>query len=179
MVTAPPSSAIIRSYSIENDREFAAAIEKALKSVSDLRLFFTFVAKDWRKSNVAQFTLRGSGQYPPLNPEYKARKTRLRAIPILVGANRDGSVSGRLRDSVTGRLNKDSIQVIGKKAMIMGTTVPYGIYHQSDAPRSKIPLRKFLFIGPEAPSSAPHDIRVGRLQRWLAMLEAETQRKLK
>ena len=164
------------SYVVENDIEFAAAIKKASDQVSDLRLAFTLIARDWIKSNMAQFSLKSSGQYPPLSPAYAASKLRKHGKrPILVA-------TGRLRDSIaspSGRQSDDGIKKISKTELILGTKVPYGIYHQSDAPRSKIPLRKFLFIGPEAPKSAPHDIRAGRMKRWLGYLEAETARKLR
>ena len=178
MVALTPTP--LRSYSIENDRAFAAALDRATEQVSDLRFAFGDIARDWFKSNAAQFSLRDRGQYPPLDPVYAKRKRRLagRAIPILVGPLRGGGVSGRLRDSVTGTPNQDSVIQIGKQSMILGTTVPYGIYHQSDAPRQKIPLRKFLFIGPEAPASASSEVK-GRLERWLKILETEVDRKLR
>lgn len=162
---------ISTSYIIENDKEFAAQIKAAGDRVGDLRVAFALIAKDWRKSNMAQFSLRGSGQYPPLSAHYAAQKRKKYGNrPIMVA-------TGRLRDSLTGSPNSDSIQQIGKTNLIMGTVVPYGIYHQSDAPRRKIPLRKFLFIGPEAPRTASSQI-TGRLERWTAILNAEIQRKL-
>jgi hypothetical protein len=175
-----PTPVLIRSYSIQNDARFAAAMDNAASVVSDLRVAWGLIAKDWFKSNKAQFSLKGSGQYPPLSEKYAERKARLggAGVPILVGVRRGGGVSGKLRDSISGAPNSDSIIQIGKQAMILGTRVAHGIYHQSDLPRRKVPLRKFLFIGPEAPSTAPSEV-TGRLERWLAILEAETQRKLK
>ncbi len=61
---------------------------------------------------------------------------------------------------------------------MFGTTIRYGIYHQSDEARSKIPLRKFLFIGPEAPSFATSE-QQGRLQRWLGYIEDHIAREAK
>ena len=162
---------VISSYVIENDAEFKAQIDAALSRVEDLRVAFSLIAKDWRKSNKAQFSLKSSGLYPPLNALYQARKRRrFGNVPILVA-------SGRLRDSVTGSPNSDSIQIVTKTGLIIGTRVYYGIYHQSDAPRRKIPLRKFLFIGPEAPRTAPSPI-TGRLERWLNILSAQVERQL-
>lgn len=162
---------VITSYEIENDKEFAEKIKDAAEKVGDLRVAFSIIAKDWRKSNAAQFSLRGSGLYPPLSKSYAELKQRkYGAKPILVR-------TGRLRDSVTGAGNSDSVLQINKTSMIIGTKTPYGIYHQSDAPRRKIPLRKFLFIGPESPQAA-QSIRTGRLERWISILEAEVKRKL-
>jgi phage gpG-like protein len=163
---------IITSYEIENDAEFQKQINDAVEKVGDLRIAFTLIAKDWRNSNIAQFSLQGTGLYPPLSKKYSERKKKKTpSAPILVA-------SGRLRDSVTGGVNSDSIQEIKKDSLMIGTLVPYGIYHQSDRPRRKIPLRKFLFIGPESPQAAL-SIRTGRLQRWVSIIEAETARKLK
>lgn len=160
------------SYSIENDKQFAAEIEKAIGLVGNLRVAFGLIARDWFKSNKAQFTLKGSGGYKPLSARYAAQKLRdVGQKPILVR-------TGKLRDSVTEHGSSDSVLQISETALILGTRVPYGIYHQSDAPRKIIPLRKFLFIGPEAPRTAPSSI-TGRLERWTSILLAETARKLK
>lgn len=163
---------LVGSYSIENDRQFAAEIEKSVKLVGDLRVAFGLIGRDWFKSNRAQFSLKGSGQYTPLRERYAQEKRRaVGNKPILVR-------SGRLRDSVTNFGSADSVINITQTAMILGTRVPHGIYHQSDKPRRVIPLRKFLFIGPEAPRTAPSQI-TGRLERWMGILATETARKLK
>ena len=163
---------VIASYSIENDKKFGDSLDKAAKTVGDLRIALGLIARDWFKSNKAQFSLQGSGQYPPLSAKYaEAKRKSVGRKPILVR-------SGKLRDSMTDLGSADSIVKIGKTSMMLGTQVAHGIYHQSDQPRSKIPLRKFLFIGPEAPRSAPSAI-TGRLQRWMNILDAEINRKLK
>lgn len=159
------------SYEIENDAAFKKQVGDAARLVGDLRVAFTLIAKDWRKSNRAQFTLKGAGQYPVLSPRYSARKKKdVGNKPILVR-------TGRLRDSITGQKNSDSIQEITKTSLTMGTTVKHGIYHQSDRARRVIPLRKFLFIGAEAPTTAP-SIITGRSERFASIIAAETQRKL-
>lgn len=163
---------IATSYVLENDRQFAEALESAASKVSDLSFAMRRIKDDWFKSNKTIFNLKGSGLYPPLSPKYQEQKDQRfgRRLPIMVA-------SGRLRDSVSGRPNSDSIVKVGKLTLIMGTKVPYGIYHQSDAPRFKIPLRKFLFIGPEAPRTAPSAV-TGRLERFLNTIEAEVKRQL-
>lgn len=159
------------SYSVGNDALFQRKIIAATRVVEDLRFAFSEISRDWFKSNITQFSLKGSGQYPPLSPAYAERKARLfGSKPILVA-------TGKLRDSVTGGTNKDSINRIGKQSLVVGTKVEYGIYHQSDKPRRIIPLRKFLFLGPEAPRSAPSEI-TGRVERWLSIMDAEVKRQL-
>ena len=53
--------------------------------------------------------------------------------------------TGRLRDSVVGR-TKDTIDNMYHDSWLIGTTVPYGTYHQSRRPRRKLPRRAFLVI---------------------------------
>lgn len=161
----------IQSYSIENDAEFRAAIEAAGNKVGDLSFAFKEISRDWFKSNKSIFSLKGHGMYPALNPDYEARKKRTHpTAPIMVR-------SKRLMNSLSGRPNHDSILRIGKMSLIMGTKVPHAIYHQSDEPRSKMPLRKVLFIGAEAPRSAPSRV-TGRQERFLRIIELEVERKL-
>jgi len=163
--------AVTASYIIQNDARFRAAIKKAVDEVDDLRFAFNEISRDWLRSNMAQFTLKGSGLYPPLSAKYAARKAvKFPGASILVA-------TGQLRDSVTQRSHPDNIIEVGKQTLVMGTKTPHGIFHQSDAPRKKIPLRKFLFIGPEAPQHAQR-ADAGRLERWLGILGAEVQRKL-
>ena len=169
---------ISSSYILENDAQFRRTIKDASKKASNLKLAFALIAKDWFQSNITVFKLKGPGLYPPLSPAYAAQKAkRFPGASILVA-------TGRLRDSISGRVglqskpSVDSILQIGRQSLILGTRVPYGIFHQSDAPRkSNLPQRKFLFIGPEAPSVAPSRI-TGRLERWLGILDAEVQRQL-
>lgn len=169
---------ISASYILENDAQFRRAIRDASKKASNLKLAFALIAQDWYKSNLTIFRLKGPGLYPPLSPAYAKQKARrFPGAPILVA-------SKTLRDSVAGivglesKPSDDSILQIGKQSLILGTKVSYGIFHQSDEPRkSNLPQRKFLFIGPEAPSTAPSRI-TGRLERWLGILEGEVQRQL-
>jgi len=162
---------ITTSYIIDNDRQFQRAIQNAVKRVSDLRLAWELISADWRKSNKTQFSLKGSGLYPALSPDYAEQKAKkFPGKSILVATE-------RLKKSVTQKTHPDHINVVVKSGFTFGTAVPYGIFHQSDSPRSKIPLRKFLFVGPEAPQFARR-ADAGRLERWLGILDKELQRQL-
>jgi hypothetical protein len=156
------------SYSIANDAAFKASLDKAREQVEDLRLPYGLILKDFYKSQRAIFKLQGPGQYPPFQGErgedgftnYQRRKIKKRGFdyPLLVS-------SGRLAASLLGPSAPGSVAQITKLSLVFGTSIPYGIYHQSDAPRKKIPLRKFIFIGPEAVRFANSE-QQGRLQRW-------------
>lgn len=162
---------LFTSYEIENDAEFQQTIKDALDVVDNLEFAFGEIARDFFKSNEAIFSLKNGGQYPPLKEKYAKRKeAKYGKQPILVA-------TGKLKKSLTGTPSTDSIVTIGKRSLVLGTKVNYGIYHQSDAPRTKIPLRKFLFIGPEGGRFAPSRI-TGRLQRWTAIIETDVKRRL-
>lgn len=160
------------SYSLQNDAAFKAGLTRALAEVSDLRIPFGLILKDFYKSQAAIFKLQSAGQYPDfkgtrgedgLTPYQRAKKKKYGFdYPLL-------KASGALEKSTTTPSSKGSIAQISPLSMAFGTSIPYAIYHQSDAPRSKIPLRKFLFIGPEAGRFATSEQK-GRLQRWLNIL---------
>ncbi len=161
------------SYTVDNDKRFRAAIERASQVSQDLRVPFGLILKDFYKSEQAIFKLKGPGQYPPFKGEkdpktghtkYQDRKLRKYGFdyPLLVA-------TGRLAASLLGPNNPGSVSKITNLSLTFGTSVPYGIYHQSDDPRAKIPLRKFLFIGPEAPQFATSE-QQGRLERWLGYI---------
>jgi phage gpG-like protein len=152
------------SYSIENDRLFKQAITNAVNVASDLRIPFKQISLDWYKSNRAIFKLKSKGLYPDLSEKYKKQKyNKYKFVyPIL-------EATGRLKDSILEQDSPETINIIEKQQLTLGTQVPYGIYHQSDRERKKIPLRKFIFIGPEAPRFATSD-QMGRPKRWLDII---------
>lgn len=161
------------SYTIENDKAFQAAIARAKAVTDDLRIPLTLISKDFYKSEKAIFMLKGPGQYPDLKEKTKADKIKggFSVYPIL-------KRTGRLEGSVTNPTHADAVnQIINKRTLIIGTTVPYGVYHQSDRGRVKIPLRKFLFIGPE--STFANSDQQGRVGRWMNIMNEFVMKKLK
>jgi hypothetical protein len=168
------------SYSVDNDRKFRNALKKASEVSDDLRVPFGLILRDFYKSEQAIFKLSGPGKYPAFKNsvgsyEQKGKKrsfkttsksayqiAKIKAVgfdyPLLVR-------SGKLSASLLGPSNAGSVSKITNLSLVFGTSVSYGIYHQSDDARKKMPLRKFLFIGPEAPTFA-NDDQMGRLERW-------------
>lgn len=134
------------SYDVDQDKRFS----DLLKKISEAGLDSTFVmgeaARIIKKFARKNFILKGYGQYPPLNARYAARKLRkFGPLPILVGG---GKNSGRLRDSVISggerQGHPDSITVIDKNSLILGTRVPYASYNQEGT--KHIPARLFLYL---------------------------------
>lgn len=180
------------SYELLNDEKVKAALIRAAMVSSDLRTPFAQIARDFQKSRKAIFALQSAGQYPDLSTrpfmawwepknstlhrlftggykEYKEAKWGF-AYPILLA-------SGRLERSVTDPQHPENITRIDKFSLEMGTSTPYAVYHQSDAARKKIPLRKFLFVGPESLKYADKKIS-GFPERCLNTLNSYVIRKL-
>jgi len=171
------------SYSLQNDAQFKAGLQRAIDTVSDLRIPFGLILRDFYKSEAAIFKLKGPGKYPVfqnksggkvIDGKTPYQRAKIEAVgfdyPLLVR-------SGALAASLLGPSNKGSISSIGPLSLIFGTSINYAIYHQSDKARFKIPLRKMLFIGPE--STFANDEQKGRLTRWLNILNDYVLKKLK
>lgn len=183
---------ITASYVLENDAIFRRTLADAREVISDFRVPFGLISRDFYRSQRSIFALKGPGQYPPFKNSnrvqfkqdgvgvkrlqareeydlskspYQNRKLRKFGFdyPLLVA-------TGKLAASVTTPNASGSVNLITKLSFVVGTSLSYGIFHQSDSPRSKMPLRKFVFIGPEAPRFATSQ-QQGRLQRWVGYIE--------
>lgn len=179
------------SYKIENDEKFKAAITRARLVTDDLRIPLTLISKDFYKSEKAIFMLSGPGQYPDfggLNPEekvmVKGREVTRRVAAKFRKQQKHGFVyplmrgTGRIEKSLTEPTAPDSFnQIVNRRTLIIGSEVPYLKYHQSDEPRSKIPLRKLLFIGPE--SKFANSDQQGRVGRWMNIMNDFVIKKMK
>lgn len=165
------------SYSADNDRIFRGALERAEAAVSDLRIPLKLIANDFYRSQSAIFNLKGPGQYPDLANSTKKTLDRLGLpyYPMLVRSGELGSAASvqGARGNITQFIGNTRLQL-----GVDGKVIPYAIYHQSNAPRKKIPLRKFIFIGPEAPQFATSD-QTGRLERWANILNSYVLQKMK
>lgn len=154
-------------WTIENNKDFQKKIDELGKATNDFRIPFRLISSDFYRSQKQLFSLKGAGLFTDLSPRYK--KTKQRSVgfvyPILVGKTDNLSVS-TLTNS-----HPYSIFRIDKKSLELGSSVPYGKYHQSDKPRNKIPQRKFVFItGGKGDMSKDSGIN-GRRERWLFILD--------
>ena len=163
-------------YSVDESGQFKAAIDKAAQAVDDLKIPFSLIANDFYRGQKAIFQLSNAGPYPDLSAAYKKRKQAQhgKIYPIL-------KANGFLEVAATVQGGSGNITEIGEKTLTFGVddrSIPYAAYHQSDKPRQKIPLRKYLFIGPEEPKFALPD-HLGRPERWIGILNEFVLQKLK
>lgn len=199
------------SFELTNDQEFAAALDKLGKVVSDFRVPFNLIANDFYKSNRQIFGLKSAGLYTDLQPATKAAhwKAYGSIYPIFAGAPRKGHSAGALLRSLLSKDSPYSEHIITKSMMILGTSVPYAIFHQSDRERKLltpsqlierkknmsndkyfqtawqggmqhlIPQRKLVFIS-GGPNEKAKDANVtGRLERWIKIMEKYVTKTLK
>lgn len=170
------------SYSLQNDAAFKAGLRRAQMATEDLRIPFGLISADFYKSQQAIFKLKSAGQYPDFKgakvgstgkTRYQLKKKEKYGFeyPLLFA-------TGKLANSVLGPANPGSINKITMLTLTIGTSVKYGIYHQSDRARPKMPLRKFLFIGPEAKDVANSE-QQGRLERWMNILNDHMIKQMK
>ena len=156
----------VTSYIVENDEAFARALQRLSKVTKDFRIPFGQIAKEFYKSNRKIFLLKGPGLYPDFKtPQSKAAKIKAAgfAYPLLFR-------TGRLASSLLNPSDPETVKIIKKDELQLGTTVPYLIFHQSDRARFVIPQRKAVFID-GGPLEASTGARVsGRRQTWLNII---------
>ena len=171
-------------WTIQNNEAFKKSLDALGKVSNDFRIPFRLIASDFYRSQKKLFLLQSEGLYNPLGgfnyasqsgfgnqtkrdraEDEKERRTKHSWNPILFGK------SGDLRDSTLSENHRYSIFQLGRKELNIGTSVPYGKYHQSDEPRRKIPQRKFIFIdGGPADRSSDSNIN-GRRERWKSIIQ--------
>ena len=173
------------SYEVENDKQFSTALSDAFERTQDLTLPLRAISRDFYKSQRAIFKLKTAGKYPdytgskvretwktPGRPDKRTRDGNLTAYqnykkktfgfiyPML-------KATGALEASTTSPNGPDSIFEITKSSLTIGTGLPYAAFLQFGT--KNMPMRKFLFIGPEAPENVGPTR--GRLDRWLKIIE--------
>ena len=155
----------VTSYIIENDKDFNRALDRLAMVTNDFRIPFGLISKEFYKSNQKIFKLKSAGKYPDLAEKTKEQKKREVGFvyPILVR-------KGRLASSLVNPSDPETVRVITKQNLLLGSDVPYLKFHQSDRPRTKMPLRKAVFIDGGPFESSKGASTSGRRETWLNIL---------
>lgn len=142
------------------DRDLQAVIQKAREQVNDLTVPFKLIGQSWFKTNRALSSLKGPGKFVDLKPEYKRVKAKKWGFvyPIL-------GASGRLLSSITTPGPESINLIINKRTLLLGSTVPYGIYHQLGT--KTLPRRPWILVGAE--QTAPPELNK-RKEAWVKMI---------
>ena len=160
--------AIEFTFEVDPNKKFAKALEQAKKYSVDLKIPFTLIAQDFYRSQKPIWELGGPGRYKPISESYKTSKQKKYGFvyPLL-------KANGYLERAATTMNGAGNVTIITDEEVVWGVdvgAVPYAAYHQSDEPRSKIPLRKFLFGGSELSKWAVNADQLNRPKRWLDIL---------
>ncbi len=107
----------------------------------DIRPAWRAIQADFLVIERAQFDTAGHGQWPALSPAYAAAKAlRWPGKPPMQRTD-------VLRDSLT---VGPQVAVVEPHGFAFGSTVPYGKFHQSRRPRSRLPRRALIDIQPSS-----------------------------
>lgn len=99
-----------------------------------------------REATEKQFDSEGgyaSGGWKELAQSTIDRKARLGQDPHILRA------TDRLMESLTRKFDSDHIEQISGETLTFGSSVSYGLFHQSSQPRTKIPFRPPVAITEE------------------------------
>ncbi len=157
-------------WTINNIDDVNASLLRLAKETSDFRIPFRLIASDFYRSQKKLFTLKGKGLWDDLSPKYKVKKAKNPpkgagfVYPILVGKSRALSQSTLSKDA------KYAVFGLSKDFLTIGSSVPYGKFHQSDEPRTKMPQRKFIFIDGGAGDMSKDGVN-GRRERWISIVD--------
>jgi hypothetical protein len=173
----------VTSYIVENDKAFQAALKRLAASTNDFRIPFGLIAKEFYRSNKKIFSLKSAGLYPDyggfrpnskvmfkgrlVTRKLKAKFLKKKAVgfvyPMLVR-------SGKLASSLLNPSDPETVKIITRKSLVLGSDVDYLKYHQSDKPRKVLPQRKAVFIDGGPLESSKGAKISGRRQTWLNII---------
>lgn len=113
-------------------------ISRFSDGVSDYRPIWPVIEDDFYAEEAAQFASEGAAggePWTPLSPEYAGwKEAHYPGMPIL-------QRTGDLQRSLTSPSDPNAVHVENRKSLVLGTRVPYAIFHQSINPRTKLPRR--------------------------------------
>ena len=162
-------------WTIQNNEDFQRRLDKLGTATNDFRIPFRLISSDFYRSQKQLFNLSGPGLYEDLSDNYWPQKQKKLGFiyPILLGE------TGDLSDSTLGRNHRYSIFFLGRKELQIGTSVPYGKYHQSDkVGQGIIPQRKFVFITGGAGDKSKDSGINGRRERWISIIDTHVDQLL-
>jgi phage gpG-like protein len=122
----------------------------------DAREAFLRIARLLRRGAERQFASDGAyggTPWPPLAASTQAQKARLGLDPRILRATH------RLADSLTEQSHPDHVEEVGADHLRYGSRVPYGVFHQSSAPRTRLPFRPPLRLPEQDKRSAVRELQ--------------------
>lgn len=173
----------IISFIPENDEAFKRGLKRLADTVDDFRIPFGLIGRHWYRGNKKIFGLASRGLYPGFggfNPtekiQFLGKPTTRREAAEVTKSEEVGFIfpllkrSGKLEASLSSRSAKGAVFFAGKHDLLMGTSIPYAIFHQSDEDRFTLPQRKVIFISGGPAEKAKDSFVSGRREAWLNIM---------
>jgi len=133
------------SFQVDGVEEFNRGFNRIEGELDDLRTLWPEVSKQFYQSEVEQFGSEGgagaSGRWAPLSVAYaKYKAVRFPNLPTL-------KATTSLFDSMTNPEAPGAIFKPERGELTIGSSVPYGVYHQRGT--SRMPARKVISLSTE------------------------------
>lgn len=126
---------------IAGETQLDRGIARFSDGVSDYTPIWPVIEDEFYAEEKAQFASEGAEggeKWAPLSPAYSEwKEAHFPGQPIL-------QRTGDLERSLTSRNDPNGVRVEARKQLTLGSRVPYGIYHQSTAPRTRLPRRPMI-----------------------------------
>ena len=126
------------SFEVEGEKQFHRAIDGVKESCKSLKPAFEKIAENFFETEEKQFAAEGAFQgntkWDELTKPYEKWKfENFGKLPIL-------TLTGKLRSSLTIPGAEGNINQITDTSMVIGTNIPYGVWHQRGT--TKMPQRQ-------------------------------------
>jgi phage gpG-like protein len=137
------------------------AIARFADGVSDFRPIWPVISDDFYALEKDQFKSEGAEggeQWQELSEAYAGwKEVHYPGKPIL-------QRSGDLYNSLTSANDPNAVMIAERRALTLGSKVPYAIYHQSPAPRKRLPRRPEIMITDKFRSDAMRNVQAMLVQ---------------
>lgn len=146
---------------VAGERVLDRGIARFADGVTDYRPIWNVIADDFYAQMEAQFKSEGEEggeRWQELSPAYADwKEVHFPGKPIL-------ERTGDLVASLTKQGDPHHVRKEERKRLTLGSSVPYGIYHQSPAPRKKLPRRPPVMLPERFKRQVMHHIQVYLVQ---------------
>jgi phage gpG-like protein len=146
---------------IAGEVQMDRGIARFADGVSDYRPIWPVIEDDFYALEKDQFKTEGSEggeQWKELTPEYQQwKEAHYPSKPIL-------QRTGDLVKSLTSSKDTNAICREERKGLTLGSKIPYAIYHQSPAPRKRLPRRPEIMLTEPFKRTVTHHLQVYLVQ---------------
>jgi phage gpG-like protein len=140
---------------IAGETQMDRGIVRFADGITDYRPIWPVIEDDFYAQEKAQFKtegVEGGLKWQELSPEYAGwKEVRYPGKPIL-------ERTGDLERSLTSGNDPNAVRIRERKTLTLGSKIPYAIYHQSPAPRKKLPRRPEIMLTEAFKNGVQHHI---------------------